>query len=297
MKNKMLFLYNPKSGKTQIRTKLAEVVEIFSNADYEVTIHPTKAKLDAYNKIKKDAAKYDIVVCSGGDGTLDEVVRAMMKKSTKCPIGYIPSGSTNDFANSMKIPKNIKKAAEEIVDGKLYSCDVGRFNEDNFIYIAAFGLFTDVSYETNQEAKNVLGHLAYVLEGVKRLSMIQSYRMRIEYENKFIEDDFIFGMVTNSLSVGGFKRITGKNVEMDDGKFEVTLIKKPENPIEFNRLMAALVNRDIDTKSMYCFKTSKIRFFSKGMIPWTLDGEFGGEHREVFIENQKRALDFIIKLK
>ena len=174
--------------------------------------------------------------------------------------------------------------------GNLFQCDIGSFNEDTFVYIAAFGLFTDVSYETKQEYKNVLGHMAYLLEGMKRLSAIRSYQMKVTAEEMEIEGDFIFGMITNSMSVGGFKRITGKYVELNDGLFEVTLIKRPTNPIELNQILADLVNRNIDTDQMYCFKTASLCLESEEEIPWTLDGEFGGRHCFVQIRNQKQQL-------
>lgn len=185
----------------------------------------------------------------------------------------------------------MKKAAKTIVTGKSYACDIGSFNDDIFVYIAAFGLFTDVAYNTRQEIKNVLGHMAYLLEGMKRLSTIASYQMKISSEEYQIEDEFIFGMVTNSRSVGGFKRITGKNVDMNDGLFEVTLIKRPKNPLELNNLISSMVLGDIDSNSMYCFKTRQITFDSMVSIPWTLDGEFGGEHTHVEVENIYKAIE------
>ena len=195
------------------------------------------------------------------------------------------------------LPKNMVRAAENIVNGNDFACDVGSFNEDVFVYIAAFGLFTDVSYETGQDMKNVLGHMAYLLEGMKRLSAIRSYPMRITYGDTTIVDDFIFGMVTNSASVGGFKRITGKNVRLDDGVFEVTLIKRPKNPIELNNIMVSLLNRDIDTDAMYCFRTSKVEITSAEPLPWTLDGEYGGTHTKVVIENICRGVDIRVEQK
>ena len=250
---KMLFIYNPKAGKAQIRNKLADILDVFTKGGYEITVYPTQRSEDAMEKTEKRSKEYDIVVCSGGDGTLDEVVTGMIRSGFRTPIGYIPAGSTNDFGGSLGLPKNMVRAAENIVNGNDFACDVGSFNEDVFVYIAAFGLFTDVSYETGQDMKNVLGHMAYLLEGMKRLSAIRSYPMRITYDDTTIVDDFIFGMVTNSASVGGFKRITGKNVRLDDGVFEVTLIKRPKNPIELNNIMVSLLNRDIDTDAMYCF--------------------------------------------
>ena len=199
--------------------------------------------------------QYDLVACSGGDGTLDEVVTGMMKREKKVPIGYIPAGTTNDFASSLHISKNMLEAADTVVNGVPFACDVGVFNQDYFVYIAAFGLFTDVSYETKQSMKNVLGHLAYILEGTKRIFNIPSYRIKVTHDGETIEDEFIYGMVTNSRSVGGFKGITGKNVVFDDGKFEVTLFKTPRNPMELNEILGALALRKINPKRMYSFKT------------------------------------------
>ena len=169
MKKRLLFIFNPKSGKAQIKNKLCEIIDTFVKGGYEVVAHPTQGAGDAYEKTKELAPEMDLVVCSGGDGTLDEVVSGLMECEERIPLGYIPAGSTNDFANSLDIPKNMEKAAKDIIEGKLYSCDVGVFNKRHFIYIAAFGIFTDVSYETDQHLKNVLGHLAYLLEGSKRI--------------------------------------------------------------------------------------------------------------------------------
>lgn len=295
MDKKMLFIYNPKAGKAQIRNKLADILDVFAGAGYEITICPTRKRGDAEEITFCRKPIYDLVVCSGGDGTLDEVVTGMMNSSFQTPIGYIPAGSTNDFGGSLSLPKNMVKAAETIVKGKNFPCDVGAFNNDFFVYIAAFGLFTDVSYETGQDMKNVLGHMAYLLEGMKRLSTIRSYPMKISCENQDIEGDFIFGMVTNSVSVGGFKRITGKNVMLDDGVFEVTLIRRPHNPIELNNIMVSLLNRDIDTDAMYCFTASRITFSSSAPVAWTLDGENGGSHTQVTIENRCKAMEIRVR--
>ena len=294
---KMLFIYNPRAGKAQIRSNLLDIIDIFVKAGYEVTARPTQAAGDAIHAVKERKPDYyDIVVCSGGDGTLDEVVTGMMQCKKRIPIGYVPAGSTNDFAQNLSIPKNMIKAAKAIVEGKTFGCDIGAFNDDIFVYIAAFGLFTEVSYETNQDVKNVLGHMAYILEGMKRLSAIRSYRMKITIDDQVIEDEFLFGMITNSISVGGFKRITGKYVELDDGVFEVTLIKRPNTPMELNAVMAALVNRNINAECMYCFKTASVKIEAEEEIPWTLDGENGGKHQNVLIENQRQALEIRVPL-
>ena len=290
-KKDMLFIYNPKAGKAQIRNHLVDILDIFVKDGYEVTVYPTQARGDAIKKTKRKKDKSDIVVCSGGDGTLDEVFTGMMQCKKKVPIGYIPAGSTNDFAVSLNLSKNMVQAAEDVVNGDSFSVDVGMFNDDVFAYIAAFGLFTEVTYETDQQIKNVLGHVAYLLEGMKRLATIKTYKFKVTVGDKIIEDEFIFGMITNSYSVGGFQRITGNNVELDDGEFEVTLIKKPQNPIELNRVMASLVDRDIDAECMYCFKASEVYIESQEEVSWTLDGEFGGSHKEVTVKNLHKSLE------
>ena len=182
-----------------------------------------------------------------------------------------------------------------IMTEQLYHCDIGRFNNQSFTYIAAFGLFTDVAYQTDQDLKNILGHVAYLLEGVKRLFDIKSYHMRIESEELTVEDDFIFGMITNSRSVGGFKTLTGKNVDMNDGLFEVTLIVNPKNPIELQEIITALVMAEDNTDLVYSFKTRKLRIEAEEEVPWTLDGEFGGDHSIVEIENRHKALNLYLK--
>lgn len=292
---KLFFIFNPHSGKAQIKTKLLAIVDIMVKAGYEVTIYPTQAKDDAREMVRKKAKKYDLVVCSGGDGTLDEAVSGMMLSDKKVPLGYIPAGSTNDFANSLKIPKDMLKAAETAVNGESFACDVGKFNEKTFIYVAAFGIFTEVSYTTRQEWKNILGHAAYILEGAKSLHSIKSYRMRVEYEDQVIEDEFIYGMITNSNSVGGFKNMTGKNVLLDDGVFEVTLIRMPKNPVELNEILASLTNLIDNSDKIYSFKTKSVRFTAEQEVPWTLDGEFGGSIREVTVENRQQALEIMVK--
>ena len=290
MKKKMLFVYNPKAGKAQIKNKLADILDIFVKADYEITVHPTQKAGEATKIVEQREKKYDLVVCSGGDGTLGEVVRGMMNSGFSTPLGYIPAGSTNDFAHSHGLPKNMLKAAHIAVEGKEFPCDVGRFNKDTFVYVAAFGLFTNVTYETAQDMKNILGHLAYILQGVKSLSAIPSYTMKITYDDQVIEDDFMLGLITNSVSVGGFKGITGKHIKLDDGVFEVTLIKRPQTIKALNDLILSLLNREFDAKDMYFFRTGKLVCESETAVAWTKDGENGGCHFEVEIQNLCKAI-------
>ena len=302
MKKQMLFVFNPQAGKGKIKAHLLDIVDIFNKSDYEVIIHATQYPRDAYEKAKEYADRVDLIVCSGGDGTLDEVVTGIMEKESSVPVGYIPAGSTNDFANSLFMPKDMAEAAANIMEEELYHCDIGKFGSHTFAYIAAFGLFTDVSYETDQDLKNVLGHVAYLLEGMKRLFEIKSYHMRVicddigqEAGANVVEDDFIYGMVTNSRSVGGFKKLTGKNVDMNDGLFEVTLITRPKNPLELQEMLAAVLMEEDNSNLIYSFKTKKITFESEEEVSWTLDGEFGGNHTLVEIENRHEALNLYLK--
>ena len=292
---KLLFVYNPRAGKEMLKPRLSDVLDIFVKAGYEVTVHPTQAYRDAYYQIKEyEVGKYD----SGGDGTIDEVATGMMKRREMgkdvVPVGYIPAGTTNDFAKSLHIPRKPLAAADNAVKGVPFPCDIGKFNDSVFVYIAAFGIFTDVSYETDQAVKNVLGHMAYILEGAKRIFNIPSYKIKVEHDGEVIEDEFIFGMVTNSRSVGGFSNMVGKNIVFDDGLFEVTLIKTPKSPIALQEIIAALLIEQVDTKHMYTFKTKKITFDSVEEIPWTLDGEFGGEQDYVEIENVQKAMEIMV---
>ena len=297
MKN-MLFVFNPNSGKAQLKNSLMKIIQIFSNADYEVTVYPTKAALDGYEKIKAAKGLYDIIVCSGGDGTLNEVVSAVITYGDeKVPIGYIPSGSTNDFAKSLGIPSDKIRAAYNVVSGESFSCDIGIINDRRYFnYVAAFGAFTDVAYETPQDLKNMFGHQAYVIEGAKRLLNLKAYKMKVTSSRLDIEDNFIYGMVSNSSSVGGMKGLIGDNVDFQDGVFEVTLIREIRNALDFQQLINAFVTQRLESCDMiYSFKTAEVKFTASREIPWTLDGEFGGDHEEVCVKNLKQAVDIIVK--
>ena len=291
---KLKFIYNPLAGRAQITSKLSNIIETFVQNGYDVSIYPTQKYKDMVEQVEALEDCYDLLVVSGGDGTLDEVVTGLMEIGANVPLGYIPAGSTNDFASSLEIPRDMVKAAQDIVDGHLFSVDVGSFNEDNFIYVAAFGMFTDVSYETSQDLKNILGHLAYVMEGAKRIFDVKTYHLCVEANGEVHEGDYIYGMITNSHSIGGFRNLVGNDVEMDDGLFEVTLIKKPKNPLELNEIIAALINAYDDTDMIDAFKANSLYIHGDEAISWTLDGEFGGEHKEVRIKNRKQALDILI---
>ena len=290
---RMLFIYNPRAGKGTIRNLLSYILEEFSRHDIVITIHPTTRSRDALKVMKKHGAEYDLVVCSGGDGTLDEVVTGMMQGGFSVPVGYIPAGSTNDFASSLGIPKQMRDAAAAIAEGRVFDCDIGRINASYFIYVAAFGAFTDVSYKTSQDMKNMLGHAAYLLEGVKSFSALKSWRLRFMSKEMSGEGDFLYGMITNSNSVGGFKGITGNDVTLNDGKFEVTLIRMPETVIEWPTIISALLTGTAHDK-VITFKTANLKITGEEDLPWTTDGEYGGTWKSSEITNLSRALPIIL---
>lgn len=302
---KVLFIFNPVAGRSQIRNQLLDIIEILSAADIKVVCYPTRGRGDARMIARERKDDYLYVVCAGGDGTLDEVVSGMMENPDKpfVPIGYIPAGTTNDFASSLNIPSDMKKAAEIITNGQAFRCDLGQFNElDYFTYVAAFGIFTGTSYQTPQELKNQLGHFAYILQGVTELSQMRAYHIHVTADTVVngvekqihLEDEFAFGMITNSMSIGGFQNITGSRVDLQDGLFEVTLIRMPKNPFELSEILMTLGNPNMVTPMITTFKTSEISLRCDERIAWTKDGEFAGSHKEVVLRNRRQQLKIIV---
>ncbi len=295
MRRKMLFIYNPNAGRGRIRTKLSQILEIILKTEYEIVIYPTRQKMDAREIAKEYATnnKCDAIVCSGGDGTLNEVVGGLMEVGCSLPVGYIPSGTTNDFGYSLNIPKDMEKAAEIIVKGATLLCDVGSMNNSYFTYTAAFGLFTDVSYDTPQNFKNVLGRMAYILSGISKLHSVKVYHLRIEHEDEVVEDDFIYGMLANSNSIGGFRGITGSQVLLDDGLFELFLIRRPHNLVELSGIINDLMHNVITGKHIYYHRVHSVKIISECDMPWSLDGEYGGTTTEANIVIHKQAIPYI----
>lgn len=294
---KMFFIVNLIAGRAEIGGRLGEIIDLFTKAGYEVTVHITQNSTDASVKAKYACENgFDILVCSGGDGTLSQCLQGIMNSERRIPIGYIPAGSTNDFARSLGIPRDAMSAARWVVDGSRTPCDIGGFNDEYFTYIVAFGAFTNVTYETSQPLKNVFGHAAYIFSGLMQLNSIRSKRMRVEYNGEVIEDDFIFGMVTNSSSVAGL--LSMNDFLLDDGQFEVTLIKKPTNILQLQEIVRSLMNIKIaiDKEYIKFFRTDKVTFTSLSDEPltWTRDGEYGGDSPVKTITCYNKAVDFII---
>ena len=289
---KLLLVINPRSGKGQIKNRLLEILNIFIQAGYQVQVHITQQPGEAKQVVSQAGEGMELIVCSGGDGTLNETISGMMELEKMPQLGYIPAGSTNDFAASLKIPKQMTAAALAAVNGESYLIDIGSFcGEKYFLYVAGFGAFTEVSYLTSQDKKNLLGHQAYVLEGVKSLASIKTYSMKVEWEDHTCEGDFIFGMVTNTISVGGFKGLVNQDVSLCDGLFEVLLIRMPKTPLELSGIVSSLLLKDEKSELVCKFKTRSLTFQCDEPVDWVLDGEFGGSCSQVSLENLYRRIE------
>ncbi len=289
---KMLFLINPVSGKLVLNDSLMEVVEVFANGGYEINVRLTKSKEDMV-EVARSAASYDIVVCCGGDGTLNIVAGAIYEAGSDTLIGYIPGGTTNDFANSRRIDTVAIGAAKQIVEGVERETDLGILNGNPFVYVAAFGMFSDVSYQTSREMKKNLGHMAYLLEGIKSFGTAKPYSTKVTYDGGELEGDFIYGMVSNSRRVGGFEMPIMQNVLYDDGEMEIVLVRHPKNPAEIQKIINCIVTQTADESFVYMFKTTKAVFESENDIPWTIDGEFGGSFKRAEIDVKEAAVKMV----
>jgi lipid kinase, YegS/Rv2252/BmrU family len=294
MGKKLLFVFNQKSGRARIKNYISDILNLFTGLGYEIEVHVTQKQGDAADIVMRRGKSKQVIVCSGGDGTLNEVVTGLMKLENKPEIVYIPSGSTNDFATSLKLPKNMLEAAGLIDKGSVYACDIGKFDNKYFAYVAAFGLFTDVPYMTMQQTKNILGHQAYIFEAIKRLAKIKPYHMKFEYDDKVIEDDFLYGMISNTTSVGGFKNIISDNICMNDGLFEVALIKMPTKPSELADIIQGLILKGNSSEYIKRFKVSNMHITTESNIDWVLDGEYGGNTNDFYVSAIKEAINIKI---
>ena len=291
---KLLLIINPVAGRNQAQADLFKMVRVFAEHDCEVTVYPTRGPQDCTRKVLADAGRFDLVVCCGGDGTLNEMVSGMMQREEPVPMGYIPLGSTNDFAASLHLPSHVEEAALRCVEGTAFHMDVGSLNDRYFNYIAAFGAFTEASYATPQQIKNALGHLAYILEGVKSLGRLQPIHVRITADGETFEEDYLFGAVTNTVSLGGVLRLDPSRVLLDDGMYELLLVKNPQNPAEAQAMLSALMLQNYDGPLVRMLRASDILFESNHEISWTIDGEFGGSFSTTHILNNKNAVTLMV---
>lgn len=293
MNKRLLLILNPCSGQKKANRYIINIVSLFTAAGYDCTLHVTQRSGDASEFVEKNAQYYQLIVCIGGDGTLNEVITGLIVGGSGVPIGYIPSGSTNDFANSLELSKNPVQAARDIIKGVQKPYDVGSFNGRCFSYIASFGAFTRVSYDTPQTLKNSLGHMAYILESIKELTELKPIHAKITAGGEVYEDDYLFGAVSNSLSVAGLLTLDPDQVDMSDGLLEVLLIKNPTTPTEISNIAMALTLRKYDNDTVKFFSASKIEIETSPTVNWTLDGEFAHGSEKIIIENLNQAIQII----
>ncbi len=292
---KLLLIINPTAGKRMAQGSLCEIVEQLMSGGYQVTVHVTRSQGDARVQAAEAEGQFDRVVCCGGDGTLNETISGLAQWSSTPVCGYIPAGTTNDFASTLGFPKNPREAASAAATGTLFPCDIGQFEDRYFVYVAAFGVFTDVSYTTDQQQKNLFGRLAYLVQGAKELTSLQrGTRMQVITDAGVIEDEFLFGCVSNSFSIGGMKLLPADQISLDDGMLELLLVRRPKNVAELNELAANLLSQKFDQEMIRFIRASAVHFSSAEPVAWTLDGEDGGERQEVTVSCKPHAVSFVL---
>lgn len=295
MNKRLLLIVNPCSGRAKMRTELLKVVETLSNGGYTVTVYPTKTRGDATDYVSNlSENEYERIVVCGGDGTLNEVITGLMKSGLHITLGYIPSGTLNEWSSGLGIARSIPKAAEDINTGKKIQLDIGRFGDRYFSYTASFGAFTDASYSAPQDIKNVLGQAAYFFEGIKSLGNIKPVRLKFKTEEREIEGDFLFGAVSNSMSVGGIVKFDESAVKLNDGRFEVLLIRNPDNILKLQPIIDGILKRDFDREGIEFFTTESITVTGGDGLSWTLDGEYAEGKDEIVISNMHNAIELIV---
>ena len=292
---KMLFIMNPFAGKRKANRHLADILTIFNRANYDVTVYMTAGPGDATAYTEKFASQFDIIVCCGGDGTLNEAINGLRRCGAQIPLGYIPAGSTNDFASSLNLSTDPIQAARDIAEGSPRQYDVCRFGDRYFSYVASFGAFTKSSYATPQSLKNVLGHTAYLLSGIREITQIHKLHVRMELEDQTIEDDFIFGAICNSTSVGGILTLAPDQVDMGDGLFELFLIRAPKKISELAQCIHAIQTQKYNCSMITFISASKVKVIADLGMDWTLDGEMESGHEEVDVDILHHAISIMQK--
>ena len=294
MAKTLMLIVNPRAGRSRSLAPLLNAISLFSEADYLVSLRQTTAQGDATRFVRENGAAFDRIVCYGGDGTLNDTVTGLMDLPVPPPLGYIPGGSTNDFAASLHLSDQPAEAAKQILDSIGKKLDVGTFNGRPFVYVASFGAFTKASYSAPQSAKNDLGHLAYILEGVKDLSTLRPYEATVTADGETFSGSFLFGAVTNATSVGGLMKLPEDQVVLDDGRFELLLIPNPKSPLDLQALLRSLLLQDYTGDGVIFRHASDIVVETPESFPWTLDGEYGPGQERIEIHNLKQKLTFLL---
>lgn len=294
---RVLFIYNRHAGKNKTWSSLSDIINAMTEQDCLVSTYPTQYRGDAGEAIVRWSEDFDQVVVAGGDGTLSEAISGAIRLPQPPVIGYIPVGTTNDFSKNLNLPDpgDLTALAATAVTGVPQTHDLGRFNGKSFLYVAAFGALTEISYSTSQKAKNLLGYNAYVLEAVKNLLSIKPYHIKVEYEDQVIEGDFLYGMVSNTTTVGRFDNFPPGNPDLSDGLLEVTLISPVRDAKDAEEFSRALLKTDpsILNSMLTTFSTAKVKITAANDLLWTLDGEAGGAHQVVEIEAMHNAYTII----
>ena len=291
MPKKLLLLVNPCSGKMRAKRELLTIVQTFCDADFLVNVRITRCRHDATEFVPAYGKEYDVLVACGGDGTLNEVISGALQIGFPGNIGFIPCGTTNDLANTLGLPKSVLDCSRLIVEGKAKYMDFGAFNKNRyFTYIASFGAFTEVSYNTDQKFKNTLGHLAYIAEGIGAVDKIKPYHMVVTCDGQPYEDDFIFGAAANSLSIGGIVKLKKDMVKLTDGQHELLLVRNPRDAAHLAGLLGDLIAGKFTGENILILRGKRIQFACEESIPWCVDGEFAGDHQTVEIRNLHERL-------
>lgn len=292
---RLLFIYNPHAGRGAVRPKLAGILNAFTKAGQLVTVYPTQGKGDA-TRAAAMAPEFDRLAVCGGDGTLHEVVNGLMAlpEDQRPPVGYIPAGTTNDFSRNLNLPRGMENMARTAVSGTPRPIDIGRLNDRFFVYVAAFGAFTDVAYSTPQEFKNIFGHLAYLLQGMGELANLKGYHLKVEHDRGSVEGNFLYGMFSNTISVGGLIDLPADQVALDDGLLESILVVMPKKMSDLQTSIHALAHHEYTRENgIVSLRSSRFRIISAEPLPMTLDGEYGGSHQEAVIEAMPRPIEII----
>lgn len=289
----LLLILNPVAGVKKAAKYLSEIISVFNRADFDVHVYVTDTQGDASRTVEKWGAGVEQIVCCGGDGTLNEVISGVIRSGLSIPIGYIPAGSTNDFASSLGLSGDVVTAARQIVNGVPRPYDIGKFEDRYFSYVASFGAFTKTSYTTPQNVKNALGHMAYLLEGISEISKIKKVHLRMEADQDVLEDDYLFGAICNSTSVGGILTLNPKIVDLSDGKFEILLVRIPRSIQELHECVLAVKNQTYDCGMLNFRSASRIRIQTDPNMPWTLDGERAEGREMIVVENLHQSISLI----
>ena len=293
MKNLMLIV-NPAAGRSGYRYNFPEALQLLDRGGYRTTLYFTAARGEATDFARKNGERYDVVACIGGDGTLSEVITGLMALEHRPRLAYIPMGTANDVATTLNLPKNDSlAAARRILEGEPHPFDVGGFGDTYFAYIAAFGAFTEVSYTTPQNQKKALGHLAYVLQGAAQLGKLESYHVRVEYDGGVVEDNLVYGSMSNSTSVAGIVHLKEEMVSLGDGQSELVLVKDPGTVEGFGELVTSVLSQRYDSDKLLILHTKKAHFHFDKPVTWTRDGEAGGTHQDVTLCNYAAPIEFI----